>query len=264
MKIVIREVSFLTLVQKKNPLSTDSVDPALLHKNPEKVRRMFAEVARRYDLLNHLLSLGVDVRWRRAATRLAPQPLVGPVLDVCCGTGDFGLAYWRASGKRAQVVGVDFCWPMLQLARQKSERLRVSPPSRWILADALKLPFRDGSFQVVCVAFGIRNVADTGQALGEMARVCQSRGQVVVLEFSLPQAPLIRSVYLWYFRNVLPRVGNAIARNRSNAYTYLPTSVSQFESGEQFLERMAKAGLVDLNMRPLTWGIATVYIGTKP
>lgn len=225
---------------------------------------MFAEVARRYDLLNHLLSLGMDVRWRRVAARLAPRPLVGPVLDVCCGTGDLALAYWRASAQRAQIAGVDFCRQMIDIAQRKSSRLRITPPPLWMLADALNLPFVDGSFQVVCVAFGIRNVADPQKALREMTRVCQPGGQVAVLEFSLPQSSVIRSVYFWYFRRVLPRIGNVVSHNRSNAYGYLPASVIEFATGEAFLRQMAAVGLHNLTMRPLTWGIATIYRGTKP
>lgn len=241
-----------------------NVDPNLLQKRPERIREMFAEVAPRYDLLNRLLSFGVDVRWRRRAVQIAPRPLEGPILDVCCGTGDLGLTYWRASGRRARIIGVDFCLPMLRLAAAKARRLGAQAQTTWIAADALQLPFPADTFQVVAVAFGIRNVADPDRALAEMVRVCQPGGQVLVLEFSLPQAWWFRAVYLWYFRRILPAVGNWIARSRKSAYTYLPASVGEFDRGESFLRRMSAAGLVALSMRPLTGGIAALYCGVKP
>ncbi|MCS7237687.1 MAG: bifunctional demethylmenaquinone methyltransferase/2-methoxy-6-polyprenyl-1,4-benzoquinol methylase UbiE [Thermoguttaceae bacterium] len=240
------------------------VDPELLHKNPERIRQMFAEVAPRYDLLNRLLSFGMDVRWRRWAARLSPRPLDGPVLDVCCGTGDLALAYWEASGRQASVVGVDFCLPMLRLAARKAERLGAVRHTAWLVADALRLPFPADSFQVVAVAFGIRNVASPQEALTEMTRVCKPGGQVAVLEFSLPSHAALRAVYLWYFRRILPKVGNLVAGSRQNAYSYLPASVGQFEFGEPFLKRFSSVGLADLRMRPLTGGIATLYLGYKP
>ena len=235
----------------------------LLTKRPDKIRQMFADVAPCYDFLNHLLSLGVDRRWRRKAAGLAPHPLVGPVLDVCCGTGDLAFAYWRAGNRAIEAVGVDFCLPMLQLAAKKTQRWKAERWLRWVLADAGALPFRDDVFQVVSVAFGIRNVFRPTEVLQEMSRVCRPGGQVAVLEFSLPSAGLIRRIYLWYFQRVLPRVGNLLSRNRFNAYGYLPASVAEFDQGEKFLQRMAAVGLERLRFLPLSWGIATLYLGFK-
>jgi demethylmenaquinone methyltransferase/2-methoxy-6-polyprenyl-1,4-benzoquinol methylase len=239
-------------------------DSELLEKQPDKIRDMFAEVAPWYDFLNHLLSLGIDRRWRKKAAELAPQPLVGPVLDVCCGTGDLAFAYWRSGQKSIEVVGVDFCLPMLRLAGKKSRQKGGDRWFSWVLADAQALPFRDDTFQVVSVAFGIRNVFRPMEALREMVRVCRPGGQVVVLEFSLPSRGWIRRVYLWYFHRVLPCVGNLLSGNRLNAYGYLPASVAEFDQGEKFLEKMASAGLDRLSFLPLSWGIATLYLGFKP
>jgi demethylmenaquinone methyltransferase/2-methoxy-6-polyprenyl-1,4-benzoquinol methylase len=240
------------------------VPSKLLSKNPTTIREMFAEVAPRYDLLNHVLSLGSDLRWRRKLARWSPRPLTGPVLDVCCGTGDLAFAYWRAARRQIQVVGLDFCLPMLRLAQRKTIRHRAGQWLQWVLGDAQALPFPEDRFQVVSVAFGIRNVADPLQTLREMIRVCRPAGQVAVLEFSLPGHPLLRRVYLWYFHGILPFLGNLVSRNRYNAYGYLPASVQRFDQGEQFLEKMKEAGLVALTLKPLSGGIATAYFGYKP
>ena len=161
---------------------------------------MFGEIAGRYDLLNHVLSLGIDRSWRRKTVRLVPpQPDGGPILDVCTGTGDLALAYWKASGRKAQVVGTDFCRPMLALAEQKGRRAGAEGHISWLEADTQQLPFPDDQFQIVCVAFGLRNVSDTDRGLREMARVCRPGGSVAVLEFSTPTlwplGPLVSLVF---------------------------------------------------------------------
>src|SRR5271157_2643105 len=145
-----------------------------LDKSSARVRQMFGEIAGRYDLLNHVLSLGIDLAWRRKTVRLVPpQSDGGPILDVCTGTGDLALAYWKASGRQATIVGTDFCQPMLALADQKSRRAGAEKQISWLEADTQQLPFPDDLFQIVCVAFGLRNVSDTDRGLGEMARVCR-------------------------------------------------------------------------------------------
>jgi len=231
-------------------------------KSGSRIRQMFGEIAGRYDLLNHLLSLGIDRRWRRRTTRLAP-PEEGPVLDVCTGTGDLALAYWRAGRKQICVVGADFCRPMLAVGLRKSRRRRADRRVRFVEADAQRLPFADESFEVVSVAFGLRNVAHPDRGLEEMARVCRRGGRVAVLEFSLPRAWPLGGLYRFYFRHVLPRVGQMLARNRQSAYNYLPQSVGEFPQDESLAAMMRAAGLGTIEYRRFTLGIATLYVGIK-
>lgn len=188
------------------------------------------------------------------------------MLDVCTGTGDLALAFWRAGGRRLAVVGSDFTHEMLALAREKWSRVRgTAAPEQvqFVEADTQHLPFADEQFQIVSVAFGLRNVTRTDVGLREMARVCQRGGKVVVLEFSTPTNRLFRAIYLWYFRNVLPRIGQVLMRNQQAAYNYLPQSVSEFPQGEALAALMREAGLHNVFWKPLTFGIATVYIGEK-
>ncbi len=237
-------------------------------KSAERIRRMFGDIAGRYDLLNRLLSAGVDVSWRRRTVRMIEPPgEEGPILDVCTGTGDLALTYAKRYGPARPVVGVDFTHPMLVLAVQKARRRFGSEAERYVRfveADAQRLPFPDETFQLVSVAFGLRNVSDTDCGLREMARVCRPGGKVVVLEFSMPRSFLLGAVYRFYFRRILPRVGQWLASNRDGAYEYLPQSVGSFPQHEELLERFRHAGLIQVAYRPLTFGIATLYWGEKP
>jgi len=224
---------------------------------------MFGEIARRYDFLNHLLSLGIDRRWRRRTVRMVPPAGEGPILDVCTGTADLALAYWRAGKAGVPVVGADFCRPMLTVGQQKCRRAGAERQIGLIEADARKLPFHDDVFQIVCVAFGLRNVSDTDAGLREMVRVCRPGGHVAVLEFSTPSTWPLGALYGWYFHRVLPRVGQALARNRQAAYNYLPESVGRFPQDETLLRRMRDAGLAAARYHRFTFGVATLYIGKK-
>jgi demethylmenaquinone methyltransferase/2-methoxy-6-polyprenyl-1,4-benzoquinol methylase len=227
-------------------------------KSGGRVRGMFAEIAPRYDLVNRLLSGGIDVLWRRSTVRLAPPPPGGAILDVCTGTGDLALAYARAAGPAVRVVAGDFCRPMLDRGAEKARRRGL--PVEWVEADAMALPFPAAAFDLVTVAFGLRNIADTARGLAEMARVCKPGGTLAILEFSLPTNAVVRRFYLWYFRRVLPAVGNAVARNRSDAYSYLNRSVEEFPSGERLAALIRAAGFDRVDMVPLTLGIATLSI----
>ncbi|HVA49621.1 MAG TPA: bifunctional demethylmenaquinone methyltransferase/2-methoxy-6-polyprenyl-1,4-benzoquinol methylase UbiE [Pirellulales bacterium] len=235
----------------------------MIDKSEARVRQMFGEIAGRYDFLNHLLSLNIDRYWRWRTVRAVPPAAEGPILDLCTGTGDLALAYYRASGGQATIVGADFCHPMLVRGDAKRKNAGCNGQLTFVEADAQRLPFPDHYFSIVCVAFGLRNVTDTDRGLSEMARVCRSGGKVAVLEFSLPTWRPARAVYLWYFRRVLPRIGQALARNRHEAYSYLPASVGEFPCGEALAVRMRQAGLGEVVFRPLTFGIATLYVGTK-
>ncbi len=234
-----------------------------LDKRETRIRRMFDTIAPRYDLLNHLLSLNVDRYWRWRTTRLVPPSGPGPVLDVCTGTGDLALAYDRAAGGRVAVIGSDFSPEMLTRAAAKTRKRGASERVTFVEADAQRLPFPDDFAQITCVAFGLRNVTDTDRGLAEMARVTRPGGQVAVLEFSKPRGWLLGRVYRFYFRSVLPRIGNRMARNEDSAYEYLPESVLEFPDGEALAERMRAAGLEEVRWYPFTFGIATLYVGSK-
>jgi demethylmenaquinone methyltransferase/2-methoxy-6-polyprenyl-1,4-benzoquinol methylase len=153
---------------------------------------------------------------------------------------------------------------MLAIGRDKARRAGAEDRITFVEADAQSLPFPDDAFQIVCVAFGLRNIADTDRGLAEMTRVCAAGGRVAVLEFSTPSRQPFKSFYGWYFRRVLPRIGRIVARNSNDAYAYLPTSVGEFPQGEALLDRMRIAGLSDLRAYPFTLGIATLYVGKKP
>lgn len=236
--------------------------PTPIDKRGDRVRRMFGQIAPWYDFLNHLLSLNVDRRWRARTVRLAPPAGDGPVLDVCTGTGDLALAYERAGA--ASVIGADFCPEMLALAREKAARRGADGRVTFVEADAQELPFPSDHFQLVTVAFGLRNVADTDRGLAEMVRVTRPGGRVAVLEFSKPRQPLFGRIYLAYFRYVLPRVGQLLSRSRESAYHYLPASVLAFPDGEALADRFRAHGLTDVRLYPFTFGIATLYVGLKP
>lgn len=232
-------------------------------KRETRVREMFSSISPRYDFLNHLLSLNVDHWWRWLTTYLVPVQGDAPVLDVCTGTGDLALAYWRQSRGRVPVVASDFCHEMMVIGQKKVRRAGAARRVRFIEADAQRLPFPDDYFQIVCVAFGLRNVTCAIKGLMEMTRVTRPGGKVAVLEFSMPRNHLFRTAYLAYFKHVLPLIGQTLARNRAGAYNYLPASVLEFPDGPAMAEMMVHAGLHSPEWRPLTFGIASLYVGTK-
>ncbi len=232
-------------------------------KSGKNVRQMFGEIAARYDLLNHLLSLNVDRWWRWRTVRRVPPEGDAPILDLCTGTADLALAYCRASGARTTVVGADFCHPMLVVGREKIARARAADRLLLVEADVQFLPFRDNLFQITSIAFGLRNVADADRALHEMVRVLRPGGRAAILEFSMPTFAPLRAIYGLYFRRVLPRLGQWLARNRQGAYNYLPASVAEFDSGEALARRIRAAGFAQVHYQPLSFGIGTLYVGTK-
>lgn len=239
--------------------ATDKASAALA------VREMFTSIAPRYDLLNHVLSLNVDRMWWRRTARRFRHILSRPdarALDLCCGTGDMTFALRRAGKRAPQIFGADFSHAMLQRASAKSAKLDHSQRIlAWIEADALNLPFPSGHFDLVTSAFGFRNLADYDAGLREIARVLRPGGECGILDFGEPKG-LLGSLYRFYFKQVLPRIGTVISGVRG-PYAYLPASVERFPTPEEMLGRMKNAGFSDVNWTPYTFGIAGLYWGKK-
>ena len=237
-----------------------------------RVQRMFSAIAPSYDLNNRLHSLWMDQYWRRKAVRLSEITATNTIVDVACGTGDLTLAYAgslfnvaSASPMPGDVVGVDFTYAMLPIARAKA-----CVPARggkllpmFINGDALCLPLPDASADVVSISFGIRNVTDPAAAIREFRRVLKPGGRVIILEFSLPTNPVLRGLYNFYFRKVLPRTATLISGDKTGAYKYLPESVNTFIGREQMMDMMRAAGFQDVRQFPMTFGICVCYRGYR-
>lgn len=225
------------------------------------VRDMFSGIARRYDLLNHVLSINIDKRWRRLVRERLADVLSNPdalVLDVACGTGD--LAIELRSHAEATVIGSDFCRPMLAIAREKTVAGGMNVP--YVEGDAMNLPFADATVDAVTIAFGLRNLSNFEDGLMELHRVLKPGGRLVVLEFSTPIVPGFRKLFNFYFTRVLPRIGGAVSGSRG-AYEYLPDSVSKFPDQKGLAELMKKAGFDEVDFTNLTGGIAAIHTGQK-
>ena len=235
---------------------------AIENDHASRVREMFATIAGRYDLLNHLLSGHVDKRWRRlVAERLYKDLGSGSlqILDVACGTGDLSLTLFETGD--ARVFGADFCRPMLEVAARKVATCR--PPIPLIEGDALHLPFIDGSFDGVTIAFGLRNLSNVREGLSELFRVLKPGGRVAVLEFSKPVVPAFSLLFKIYFTKVLPFLGGLISGSKS-AYQYLPDSVSRFPDQKELTALMRTGGFEDVEYQNLTGGIAALHSGKRP
>ena len=225
------------------------------------VRSMFAAVAPRYDFLNHFLSLGRDIAWRRATARALRPRLEMPgsiAVDVCCGTGDLALALARHSA--GKVIGADFCHPMLVRGHAKARG--VAKQVAFLEADTLALPFRDGSLDVVSVAFGFRNLANYRAGLREMLRVLRPGGVVAILEFSCVRGLVFGPVFRFYFHRVLPRLGTWIS-GVEGPYQYLPESVSMFPDQESLAAALVEAGFSKVSYRNFFGGVAALHLGVK-
>ena len=227
-------------------------------KAPDRIAGMFDAIAPRYDLLNHLLSAGIDKRWRRRA--IASLALSGreTLIDVCTGTADVAL---EATGA-ARVVGVDFAGAMLTLGLHKVLSANQGRRIVLIRGDAMRLPARDGSADAATVAFGIRNVQRPEVACAEMARVLRKGGRLAILEFGVPRIPGVSALYLWYFRRVLPLIGRMIS-GHTGAYSYLPASVGTFPPPAGFTAILRQAGFAEVRAVPLTFGIVYLYTAVK-
>jgi demethylmenaquinone methyltransferase/2-methoxy-6-polyprenyl-1,4-benzoquinol methylase len=224
------------------------------------VRHLFDSIAQRYDLLNHLLSGGVDFYWRYAALRILEPYRPKKILDVATGTADFAIAALRLHPE--EIVGVDISGNMLDYGRKKIERKGFSNKIRLMQAEAETLPFENGSYDAAIVAFGARNFENLEKGLTEMHRVLRDGGSVVVLEFSRPRNFPFKQLYMFYFRRILPIVGRLISRSDS-AYQYLPDTVMKFPDGQDFLNILSRIGFRESIEKRLTFGIVTIYAGTK-
>lgn len=226
----------------------------------EQVARMFNNISGRYDFLNHFLSLGIDKGWRRKAIDQlrALKPL--RILDVATGTGDFALEAMQL--KPQKVIGVDISEGMLDVGRKKVHARGLDNVVTLQYGDSENLPFDDGSFDAITVAFGVRNFEDLRQGLREIYRVLRPGGKAVILEFSQPRGFPFRQVYNFYFRFILPRVGKMVSKDDS-AYAYLPRSVEAFPDGDRFLHILQDVGFKQNQCRSLTFGVSSIYTGIK-
>jgi len=225
------------------------------------VESMFDSIAWRYDFLNHFLSLGIDKLWRRKAIKIISQHFRNPrILDVATGTGDLAIASLKLNP--LSVTGIDISKKMLEIGLEKIEKRGLTKTVTLLEGDCENMPFADASFDVAMVAFGVRNFSDPIKGLSEMRRVLKNNGLVMVLEFSKPTAFPFRSIYKFYFLNILPFFGRIFSKD-SSAYTYLPESVMQFPDNEAFLSLLRSAGFGDTGQIKLSGGIASIYTGIK-
>jgi demethylmenaquinone methyltransferase / 2-methoxy-6-polyprenyl-1,4-benzoquinol methylase len=236
--------------------------PQDVSKSPDRIERMFDAIAGRYDLLNHLLSAGIDRRWRRRAIRALELKGGEVVVDVCTGTGDLAMAAVRATPGAARVVGIDFSAAMLRVGRDKLREARLDPRVALVRGDATSIPIADASVDAVTIAFGIRNVNDVAAACREMARVLRRGGRVAILEFAVPEVPLIGPAYLWYLHRVLPRIGRAVSGS-SEAYRYLSASIDAFATPAELVKTLRQSGFVDISTVRLTIGSVCLYTGVR-
>lgn len=234
----------------------------VIDKTPDRIAAMFDAIAGRYDLLNHLLSGGLDRWWRARAVRALRLTGGETVLDLCTGTADLAVALSRRRAGAGRVVGIDFAARMLEQAARKLGARGLRGRVGLVRGDAMRVPLPDASVDAAAIAFGIRNVEEPRRALAELHRVVRPAGRIAVLEFGMPTAPGLGPLYRWYFRRVLPRVGRAVSRH-GGAYAYLPASVGAFPSGEGFRESLAAAGFVDTAAVRMLAGVVYLYVGTR-
>ena len=271
----------MTDMPKRTPIPADPPawsesdlrhDPHATEDKAERVRAMFTAIARRYDLNNRLHSFGRDQAWRRRVVRLAELRPGDRILDVACGTGDLTAAFVK-EGRRVgvrEVIGTDFTPAMLDLARAKAERVetphesQAAPILRYESGDAMDLNYDDASFDVLSIAFGIRNVADPMQALREFRRVLAPGGRLLILEFSTPRNPFVRFGNRIYCHHIMPWTATLIARDRSGAYRYLPRSVDTFMEPDAIRTALTQVGFTDITLTPMTFGVCTCYRAVVP
>ena len=251
-------------IQNSIPLTTTQNTPPRNAggKSADEVRDMFSRVSRRYDFLNHFLSLGLDILWRKRAAREALGLGDGDTLaDLCTGTGDLAFAL-NAAAPKARIVAFDFTREMVAFGPKKSARKKVEAIA-FGLGDSLALPLRDSSVALASVAFGIRNVADLDKGLSEMARVVRPGGKILVLEFTQPHGIFFGPLYMFYFKYILPTLGRCIAAAAGDAYKYLPQSVQAFAGPAEMSGKMRALGLQNVRAVAMTFGTVHLYVGEK-
>jgi demethylmenaquinone methyltransferase / 2-methoxy-6-polyprenyl-1,4-benzoquinol methylase len=232
-----------------------------LSEKGERIQQMFGTIAPRYDLLNRMLSFGIDRRWRKKAVRLLKYREGSRILDVATGTGDIALEIARTTPPSVKITGADFCREMVDLGQIKAARSPYASRIDFKVAPCEDLPFPNETFDSITIAFGIRNVVDRKLGLAEMWRVLRPNGRMIILEFSTPRSQLFRQIYYFYFRRLLPVIGGLVSKY--NAYKYLPDSVLEFPSHEEFANMIEDAGFRSVHIRELTFGIASIYVGDK-
>ena len=232
-------------------------------KEPARIAGMFDAIAWRYDRLNHLLSAGLDKRWRRRAVRELRLTTSDRVIDVCTGTADLALAAATDTrGAAGAVIGVDFSGAMLTIGLDKVRRAGLAGRVTLTRGDAMALPFADGAFDAATIAFGLRNVSDPLGGCRELHRVLRPQGRLAILEFGMPATPVLAAGYRWYFRHVLPRIGRLISRH-TDAYEYLPASVAEFPSGTAFVTILRQAGFPAVRCVRLALGAVYLYVADR-
>lgn len=225
------------------------------------IAAMFDRIAAKYDALNHLLSLNIDKVWRRKTAKAVSQSYPKTILDLATGTADLAIAIAKRN-PQAQIIGMDISEKMLEIGQEKVIKQGLEKQIELHLGDAAQLPIDDGSFDAVTVAFGVRNFEDLDKGLSEIRRVLKDNGQVVILEFSMPERFPVKQLYRFYFKRVLPKIGKQVSKDAA-AYSYLPESVGRFHKPKDFLSLLAKNGWVNGEMKRLSFGIATLYTAQK-
>jgi demethylmenaquinone methyltransferase/2-methoxy-6-polyprenyl-1,4-benzoquinol methylase len=226
----------------------------------QQVADMFDNISHKYDFLNHFLSLGIDIRWRKKAIKLLEEIQPKQILDIATGTGDFAIESLKLNPDH--VIGVDISEGMLNVGREKLKKRKLDDRITLTSGDSENLPFEDNKFDAIIVAFGVRNFENLEKGLSEMFRVLRPGGKVVVLEFSKPKSFPFKQLYNFYFKNILPTLGKTISKDNA-AYTYLPESVKSFPDGKDFTSILDKLGFKDTICKPLTFGISSIYTGIK-
>ena len=226
----------------------------------EQVAKMFNNIAPKYDFLNHVLSMGIDILWRKKAVKILKKINPTNVLDIACGTGDFSIEDLNSGATR--VVGLDISSGMVEVGIKKIKKTGLEDKVELIVGDSEDMPFENASFNGITVGFGVRNFQNLEKGLAEMHRVLSENGQVIILEFSKPKKFPIKQLYFFYFKYILPKIGRLISKDPT-AYTYLPDSVNAFPDGEKFTKILEKVGFTDTKIIPCSFGIASIYVGTK-
>ncbi len=226
----------------------------------QQVAEMFDSISGKYDFLNHFLSLGIDIMWRKKAIRMLRKLAPKKILDIATGTGDFAIESLKLDPE--QVIGVDISEGMLDVGRSKMKKRGLDHIISLEIGDSENLRFTDNNFDAVIVAFGVRNFENLELGLREMNRVLRPGGKAVILEFSKPTIFPFKQLYNFYFRWILPKIGKLVSKDNA-AYTYLPESVKEFPFGKNFLDVLAKNGFKNAKCKPLTLGISSIYVGEK-